>query len=142
MRLQALLVGACVLLVPALRADDKPGDSDKDKIQGTWEIVKGERGGQPIPEEEAKMIKITFAGDKLKIKHGDQEQEMTFKLHPDRKPKAIDVDMGDKVGKGIYELKGDTLKIAHGEFGDPRPKEFSNKEGSKLHVVVLKRVKS
>ena len=44
--------------------------------------------------------------------------------------------------KAIYQLDGDTLKVAHGEAGAPRPKDFTAKEGSGVTVVVLKRQKS
>jgi uncharacterized protein (TIGR03067 family) len=143
MRRLAFLIGACVLLVPAGRADDKAAGDDKEKIQGTWTLVSGQHNGNPIPEEDAKTIKITFTADKLMLKHGDQEREFSYKLYPDRKPKAIDVDMDGKIGKGIYELDGDKLKIAHGEVNEPRPKAFPKKgEESKLSYVVLKRVKS
>ena len=56
---------------------------------------------------------------------------------------AVDVEFGDgKVGKGIYELKGDTLKVAHGSKPDsPRPKDFTSKEGSGVLVAEFKRAK-
>jgi uncharacterized protein (TIGR03067 family) len=132
---------ACVVLMSAVRAEDKPAGGDQEKIQGTWKIESGFEGAQPLPDE-AKNVVIVFEGNKMKMKRGDQERSWTFKLDADKKPKTIDVDMDGKVGKGIYELKGDTLKIAHGEQGDPRPKNFEIMKGTKKSVVVLKRKKA
>ena len=115
--------------------------NDQEQIQGTWQLVSGERGGKPIPEEIVKNVRLVFASDKLTTKVKDRANEATFKLRPDAKPKEIDLDMDGNIGKGIYLLEGDSLKIAHGEVGDERPKEFPSKAGSGLTVMILKRVK-
>ena len=44
-----------------------------------------------------------------------------------------------KRAKGIYELAGDTLKIALGDPDNYRPGDFSGKNGAT--VMVLKRAK-
>ena len=136
----ALVIGFG-LLVAAARAEDKPAKTDKEKIQGTWALVSGERDGKPIPEERRKNSKVVFAGDKLTIHNKDNEAEGTFKLNPDKKPKQIDVDLGGQQAKGIYQLDGDTLKLANAKPGEERPKEFPKKEGSGLTVATLKRQK-
>jgi uncharacterized protein (TIGR03067 family) len=142
MRLQLLAALAFGLLVATARAEDKPAKGDKEKIQGTWTIVSGERDGQPIPEEAIKTIKLVFAGDKFTLDHDGRKSEGTFKLAPDKKPKEMDVDTEGQTVKAIYQLDGDTLKVAHGPPGEARPKEFPKKEGSGLSVVTLKRQKS
>ena len=113
---------------------------DREKIQGTWALVSGERNGKPLPDEAIKHVKLIFSGDKLTTKNKERKTEAGFKLDPNKEPKEIDVDMEGNVGKGIYQFDGDTLKIAHGEVGDARPKEFP-KAGSGLTVLVLKREK-
>ena len=53
-------------------------------------------------------------------------------------------DDGPNKGKtlvGIYEVKGDELKVCHGDPGADRPKEIASKEGSGLSLITLKRVK-
>ncbi len=140
---RAMLVAFGVgLLVVAAGAEDKSAQGDKDKLQGTWALVSGEHDGQPIPAESAKTIKLVFAGDKVTLHVNEQKNEGTFKLAPDKKPKEIDLDMESGAVKGIYQLDGDTLKIAHGKVGDPRPKELPKKEGSGLTFATLKRAKS
>ena len=123
-----------------MQAADKPLANDVEKIQGTWLLVSGERGGKPLPPEITKNIKLVFAGDKLTTKNKDRKSEASFKLDATTKPKEIDIDMEGSVGRGIYQLDGDNLKIAHGEVGDPRPTEFP-KELSGLTVLVLQREK-
>jgi uncharacterized protein (TIGR03067 family) len=110
-------------------------------LQGTWVLVSGERGGKPVPAEVAKDLRLVIAGNKMTLQNKDRKATFTFKLKSDKKPKQIDVDMDGKVGKGIYQLDGDSLKIAHGELGDPRPKEFPTKKGSQLTIMVFKRQK-
>ena len=41
---------------------------------------------------------------------------------------------------GIYEFDGETLKMAFGDPGGPRPAEFRPGEGDKApHLLILKR---
>jgi uncharacterized protein (TIGR03067 family) len=144
MKFQLSVVAACVLLVPVARAvgEEKP-KGDKDALQGTWSMVSGTQDGKPVPEDVIKRIKVVVSGDKMTQMLGDEKHEHTYKLNPDKSPKEIDVDFGDgKAGKGIYELKGDTLKVAHGSKpGSPRPRDFTSKEGSGVLVAEFKRAK-
>jgi uncharacterized protein (TIGR03067 family) len=114
---------------------------DQERIQGTWALVSGERSGNPLPDQVTQHIKLIFAGDKLITQHKDRKTEATFRLDANKTPKEIDLDMGGSVGRGIYQLDGDSLKIVHGEVGDARPKDFP-KAGSGLTVLVLNREKS
>jgi uncharacterized protein (TIGR03067 family) len=144
MKFQLSVVAACALLVSAVWAveEEKP-KSDKDALQGTWSMVAGTRDGKSLPEDVIKRIKFVVSGDKMTQVVGDQKNEHSYKLNPDKSPKEIDVDLGDgKIGKGIYELKGDTFKVAHGNRPDsPRPKDFTSKEGSGVMVAEFKRAK-
>jgi uncharacterized protein (TIGR03067 family) len=45
-----------------------------------------------------------------------------------------------RVTPGIYELDGETLKLAVGDPGGPRPSEFRSGEGGKApHLLILRR---
>ena len=111
---------------------------DHENIQGTWTLVSGEYSGNPLPDEVVQHVRLIFAGTKLTTKTKNRQTEATFKLDPSQTPKEIDVNMEGNVGKGIYELDGDTLRIAHGEVGDARPTAFP-KAGSGLTVLVVRR---
>jgi RNA polymerase sigma factor (sigma-70 family) len=108
---------------PKDAAPEKPGarDSakapdDKEKLQGTWVGVEGERAGQKIPAEEIEKFKVVIKGDKFTVNPDGEKKGATFKLDPTQKPKAIDVMPQDSPDKGktmagIYSLEGDTLKL-------------------------------
>ncbi|MGQ0635545.1 MAG: TIGR03067 domain-containing protein [Planctomycetaceae bacterium] len=114
--------------------------SDQERIQGTWTLVSGERGGTPLTDQMLQDVKLIFAGDRLATRHRDRNTETTFTLASNETPKAIDLNMGGNVGKGIYQLDGDTLKIAHGVVGDARPDDFPKPgSGCGLTVLILKR---
>src|SRR5262245_31934843 len=126
-RIGMVLVCGLALAVN-LRAEEK---TDQKKIQGKWKIESGMKGGKPLPDEIVKSGIVEFDGNKIKstakVDGKEQTHEMTFKLDPTKKPKAIDVDMNGKPGLGIYKLDGNTLTICHGEDDDPRPTEFESK---------------
>lgn len=133
---------ALVAAALALAANgDKGGKpvTDQERIQGTWRLVSGERQGKALPEEAVRDVTLTFAADRLTTRSKGRATEAQFTLRPDANPKAIDLDMGGAVGRGIYLLAGDDLKIAHGEVGDPRPSGFVAEEGGTLTILVLKR---
>jgi uncharacterized protein (TIGR03067 family) len=136
-----LVAAACGLLLAADNTKEKVAMGDQEKIQGTWALVSGERNGKPLQDQVIQHIKLIFAGDKLTTQHKDRKTEASFNLDANKTPKEIDLDMDGSVGKGIYQLDGDSLKIVHGEVGDARPKDFP-KAGSGLTVLVLKRQKS
>src|SRR5262249_30589513 len=106
MRLHVLTLIVLGLIVGTVLSQDKAGKTDQDKIQGTWTFVSGERGGKPLPDDFGKERKLTFAGNKMKMKNKDEERAFTFKLNPDKKPKEMDVDMEGQTGMGIYQLDG------------------------------------
>ena len=50
-------------------------------------------------------------------------------------------EVGDKAGRGIYELDGDTLRLCQPhQPTTARPTAFAAPEGSGLHLMVLKKI--
>ena len=114
----------CFLVIASLAAggtllgDDKDaGENELKKLQGTWQFVSHEMRGKPSTPEELAKMKITFTGDKWVVREdGKVLQEGTHKLDPTKKPAQLDAVVTGGEGKGttmlgIYELKGDTLKV-------------------------------
>jgi uncharacterized protein (TIGR03067 family) len=149
----ALVTLLCILVLTAsggsgARADDK-GDIEKEfkKFQGTWTFASVEAGGKEQPAAEFKTMTVTFEGDKFTVKKGDKAIQVgTQKLDPSRSPKTIDVKVTEGLSKGahmlgIYEIKGDTLKVCFDPEGKKRPTEFTSAADSQTFVAVHKRVK-
>ena len=140
--LVTMLVGS---VIAALAAGQGTGKTDQDKIQGDWVLVAGESGGKKATDEELKkiFIELVFTGDKVKIVNEGQNKkdEGIFNLDPAKSPKEIDFTPdGDVAHKGIYELKGDTLKVCMAHPPQDRPTEFASKEGDPWpRLVTFKR---
>jgi len=134
----SVLMVCCGFFMAADKARDM---TDQEKIQGTWTLVSAQSNGKALPDDVVKNITLVFADNKLKTKNKDRENEAPFKLNWEKKPREIDLELPDGVGRGIYDLDGDNLKIIHGEVEQERPKEFVSKPDSKLILLVLKREK-
>jgi RNA polymerase sigma factor (sigma-70 family) len=125
--------------------DDKKADKpkkDKDAILGTWQVVQVQDDGKDASNtDDGRRFKSkpwTITGDKIVLEGGF---EMTYKLDPAAKPKAIDLDNGGgKTWDCVYSLDGDTLKLCAPLMpGGERPREVDSKEGSNTRLLVLKR---
>ena len=142
MKLQWLIVSACGLLLLSCERKETRPMSDWESLQGTWQLVSGERNGASFSEAVAANVQLVFEGNKLLTRNKDRITEARFLLGPGAKPAAIDLEMDGQIGQGIYSLSGDELRIVHGEVGDSRPTELEPKRNPGLTVLVLKRAQS
>jgi uncharacterized protein (TIGR03067 family) len=117
-------------------------DDQKD-IQGIWKVEKAVRGGKDMPTEEKDKIKLEFKDGKAIVHEGEKEKPAEVTLDPTTKPKNITIkpEGENKEHLGIYELKGDTLKICFAREAGERPKEFKSEEGTEIMLIELKREK-
>ena len=133
------------LLAPATLRSAEAVKGDKD-LDGDWEAVSMIRDGKEgKPPGENKMV-VTIKGDAITFKQGDDDHKGTIKVDTSKTPKTMDLmpEDGPAKGKtlvGVYEIKGDELRVCHGEPGKDRPAELSSKEGSGLMLITFKRVK-
>jgi uncharacterized protein (TIGR03067 family) len=145
MNRQALALLALGLLTAggAARADDAP----KDKLEGTWQVVQLESGGQQVPANGLQGMQVVITQDTLAIQLSPARKQLgTYRTDPTRKPKAIDLmaTVGPDKGKtltGIYQLDGGALKLCFSEPGKERPKGFATKKGSGGMCLSLKRAR-
>ena len=129
-------------------AQDDAVKQEMKKLQGNWVRIYVEADGKKSEDgkkEPGQAITLTINGDKY-----DGE---TFKLDPAKNPKHINVSTVDDKGKaialpGIYELKGDVLKLCfpfpfEGKFDKigKRPTEFGSKPGGNDVLEVYQREK-
>jgi uncharacterized protein (TIGR03067 family) len=120
-----------------------------DQLKGSWKVVKAQpaRPDGP-PRFEPKRLVIN--GDKVTLyfdEKGKQKRATRIKVDPKAKPAHIDIQRGEKkddVFRGIYELKGDTLRICFSEgLYSIRPTEFKAVDDPErpVNLVILKREK-
>lgn len=143
MRVQSLCLFVIVLSTCVGGAgQDKPRD-EREALQGSWVLI--EQLPRAIPD--IRCERIVFKGDKLTLHYRLDGQigvvETRFKLNPKAKPKAIEFTPteGDRKGEiflGIYELKGDELKISYRGSGASRPRDFDDKmEGNQSTIYFM-----
>ena len=142
--MRTLLLVAAGLLVAAQEKTN--GKKDLDKLQGKWEYVSFESNGMKMPEDQIKRMSITFSGDKWTVRESDKVVVSgTQKLNPlARTPHEVDSLTTEGDGKGttmlgIYELKGDTMRVCFDPQGKERSTSFTPKEGQ--FAGVIKRAK-
>lgn len=139
--------------VPESKAEGK----DEDLLQGSWQAVAAEGGGQEIAAEEAlkpvvlrllRPVVLHFTGSEVTFPGA---KGATFVLDPKSKPKGIVFTPTDgplkgvKVESAIYDLSGDDLKLCidwgrDGKAG-ARPTDFTTAPRDGRSLLTLKRVK-
>ncbi len=140
------MIGSAVCVVCALLIAAEGKDKEKKPeatIEGTWKVV-----SMVIDNKERKPaddLRIIFKRGTMIQKQGEQTSlAMRYKLDPTQKPPAIDLGFPGKAAGnkalGIYELKGDELKLCIPQDEQDRPTEFGPKRF--LMYYTLKRDKS
>jgi uncharacterized protein (TIGR03067 family) len=124
---------------------------DAKLLQGVWVATSMAVDGEPAPAKTLNRVRFIFKGEKLLFRgnfENDKEVECTFKLDLKASPKQLDINFGKKDGDenvslGIYELKGDELRLCSRVAGSPkgRPAEFATAPDSGLALIVFKRQK-
>jgi uncharacterized protein (TIGR03067 family) len=147
--MRTLLIG-CALAVATLataRADDEAAKKELKALQGTWKVVAAEQDGDPLDRIVGGTLVIKANNFAIKTA-GGTELKGDLILDPAKKPKHVnlahqDGPLKDKTWQGIYELKGDTLKLCYAEADSEkeRPTEFKTLKKSRLLLVELKREK-
>jgi uncharacterized protein (TIGR03067 family) len=148
-------LAACAFLA-ADQPDTEAIKQEWRKLEGTWTVIKMEVEGKSLLEKDKPVPKFTIKDGKITSDAKDVGRDpkldsSTIKLDPSQKPKTITIPNfhgGDpKKGVtliGIYELKGDELKVCAQavetanlkEREKERPKAFDSKQGV---LVILKR---
>jgi uncharacterized protein (TIGR03067 family) len=142
-RVKAIIVATTSLLYLAFLCGGR-AVPDQELIQGKWKVVELSMGGKSIPKDalDKQSIVVEFTGTKM-IMSNDREHR-SFALHPDAKPKQIDIVNADEKPEmqlmmGIYDFpENDRLRICN-YIGDPpnkRPTAFDSAGQQNLMVLV------
>jgi uncharacterized protein (TIGR03067 family) len=147
--MKQLLAFTAVMTVVAagVRADGT--SKELQRLQGIWAIESWQEGGkEQQADDQSKKVTFVVKDDTLTFKHEGQPKAlvMRLKLDPSANPKAVDLisTLGDRpqVAKGIYERKGDELKLIWARNGQARPAEFETKRGDDRIFVTLRLVRT
>jgi uncharacterized protein (TIGR03067 family) len=143
--LSALLVLSLTALAQEKKDDKKAdakddGKAQLDKLAGTWKVEKEIRDGQ---EQKGEDIQLVFTGEKVMLKEEGKATPAMVKIDATKKPTHLDItpEGSDRAIQAIFELDGDTLKLAFTHAGT-RPEKFESTPGSKVTLATLKRVKN
>ncbi len=119
-------------------AETALADDELTKLSGKWTVESFEFNGQPVAEMIAAVRE--FKGDQYTLtpKSG-QTFSGTLKIDATQTPKQIDLMLGDRTLRGIYEIDGTSLKLAYALEGDARPTAFESKADSGVVLVVHKK---
>lgn len=140
------------LTVGVLLAADAPDDlvkKEKERLQGTWQIVTAEEDGKANKQVSGFFI---FKDDKLTISTTNDKKSIDseYRLDPGKKPKEIDfsttIEGKTKVQQAIYSVIDDELRLCVGVYKlkdnvviEPvRPNQFDSTVGL---LITLKREK-
>jgi uncharacterized protein (TIGR03067 family) len=139
-----LALSLTVAVYTTANADQDEVKRDMEKLQGTWRVISSQVADEKAAEDEVARRRITVNGDLLIYEHGNEQKEKkegTIKLDP--KTNALDwicTSQGVTM-LGIYELKGDDLKIGFGNDRpvQVRPKRWEIGKEDVVWLLVLKR---
>lgn len=142
----AFLVFCGLLVTPALAQQDEANKKDMAALRGAWKLVREVESGKEFPASGDETFEFADGLVVNKVK-GKVQEELSFKIDPTSKEKAIDLaivkgkDAGHKL-VGIYKLEKDVLVLSLANFeSTKRPDSFTSDEKNKNLVLTLKRIK-
>ena len=147
MKLVSLVsLAAVLLIVPSSAAAEDSKADDAKAIQGTWQPISAELGGQALSEAILKTITLKLTDGNYEVLVGDSPDKGTYTLDATSDPKGMTVTGTEGPNRGktypaIYELKADTLRICYDLSGAKRPAEFKTAKGTMLYLVTYNRKK-
>lgn len=109
------------------------------ELDGTWQGVQWEGSDGHRSDIGAVAMRMTIAGEKLKMTHPAGPVDGFILTDATQNPKTFHAGGGNMNWVGIYKLDGETLTLCmNNGDGAERPIEFKSKPA---YLLVLKRVK-
>lgn len=125
---------AAFLVCPPLYV--RAGSQDKAALQGKWRAVEATSNGEAPPPGLLEKLILVFSGETVSIMGSSPTR---FTIATSFSPAHIDI-LNSRHQVGIYELRGDTLRLCVGVDGD-RPTTFNTEKYTDRTYLVLERVR-
>jgi uncharacterized protein (TIGR03067 family) len=123
---------------PAAANPNDPSAKEHARLLGTWNVVDGETQGVRMDPAAVKDNKWTFTADKVTYTEFGKNVEATYRFNPGTTPPSYDFKGPSTAIQGIYELKGDILKVCFAATN--RPTAFATAGTSQDTLLfILKR---
>lgn len=116
--------------------------ADLQRLEGMWRLVGLEIGGRAVaPETWGRNVRREFSGSAVHFHSGTRVGKSEIRIEPSKTPKRMEETWVTGVRThGIYELKGNTLRLFLVPAEDPRPTEFKTRAGTKEAIATYERV--
>jgi uncharacterized protein (TIGR03067 family) len=131
----------------AREVEQKTAETDREKLQGDWKLVRMEADGQQFRGAQFNSVgNLAIEGNRLFSPDREEPESTwggTFRLDPSTKPKRITIFKdGDLEFHGIYSVDEDELRLCLNEDGTnkAKPSEFKTTKGSPFIFVTFKRM--
>ena len=143
-----MLRPAVAAAIAALAVAAAPADADRAALRGTWVLSAATLEGRDHTDD-FRGMKLILDGDRYTLDFDKNTDKGTFTLDPAKTPKRIDVRSAEgpfkgKTLPGIYELKGDTLRLCLDGDGkaDKRPAAFEAPGTTRNMLLTYRREKT
>jgi uncharacterized protein (TIGR03067 family) len=115
------------------------------KIEGNWQVVRAELGGQPMPADAAEHVELRFTAESYHVSFGGEvTDEGRYLLTQSSSHTHIEMigEQGVNVGKtipGILQLAGDSLRVCYALESESPPTEFTAPAGQLQYLATYRR---
>jgi uncharacterized protein (TIGR03067 family) len=120
---------------PATTPVADPTAKERAKLIGTWIAKDGEFQGVRMTPAGLKDMKWVFTADKVTYSVFGKKLEATYSLQPSANPKTFDFKGPETAIQGIYEVKGDELKVCYA--ATERPSAFATGGTSQDTLMIV-----
>lgn len=141
MKIEMLFLVVVVALVGLAPEANDPAQEELQKLNGTYRMIKGEEGGQPLDPQIVRTAKLVLNGDEHVVTLGNETIRGRHKLNPLETPKSIDATdttgrFAGKTTKGIYKFEDGQFSVCFAPPDEARPTDFTTKDkpGRLSHV--------
>ena len=114
------------------------------KLDGNWNAVEAQLGGQHIDEEFLSVITLAVTGESCEVHVGGNTDKGTLKYFSFNVPMGVDIAISEgkhqgKTIKAIYKMSGGYLFVCYNIEGADRPKTFISTHDNQYYLVRYKK---